>query len=77
MQKTWVRSLGWEDALEGEMATHSSILAQKIPWTKEPGRGYSPGGRRELDTTVHTLAVWLEAVNKQRSGDEKRVSASR
>ena len=37
-QETWVRSLGWEDSLEEEMATHSSILAWKIPWTKEPGR---------------------------------------
>ena len=35
-QETWVRSLGWEDTLEKEMATHSSILAQRIPWT-EPG----------------------------------------
>ena len=33
----WVRSLGWEDPLEQEMATHSSIFAWKIPWTKEPG----------------------------------------
>ena len=37
MQKTWVRSLGWEDPLEKGMATHSSILAWKVPWTKEPG----------------------------------------
>ena len=37
MQETWVRSLGWEDPLEKEMATHSSILAWKIPWTEEPG----------------------------------------
>ena len=37
-RETWVRSLGWEDALEKEMATHSSILAWKIPWTEEPGR---------------------------------------
>ena len=37
MQKTWVRSLGQEDPLEKEMATHSSILAWKIPWTEEPG----------------------------------------
>ena len=37
MQETWVRSLGWEDLLEEEMATHSSILAWKIPWTEEPG----------------------------------------
>ena len=37
MQEAWVRSLGWEDPLEWEMATHSSILAWKIPWTEEPG----------------------------------------
>ena len=38
MQETWVRSLGWEDPLEKEMATHSNSLAWKIPWTEEPGR---------------------------------------
>ena len=38
MQETWVRSLGLEDLLEKEMATHFSILAWKIPWTEEPGR---------------------------------------
>ena len=38
MQETWVQSLGWEDLLEKEMATHSSVLAWKIPWTEEPGR---------------------------------------
>ena len=37
MRETWVQSLGWEDPLEKEMATHSSIHAWKIPWTKEPG----------------------------------------
>ena len=37
MQGTWVRSLGWEDTLEKEMATQSSILAWEIPWTEEPG----------------------------------------
>ena len=37
-QETWVRSLGREDPLEKEMASHSSILAWKIPWTEEPGR---------------------------------------
>ena len=36
-QETWVGSLGWEDALEKAMATHSSILAWEIPWTTEPG----------------------------------------
>ena len=37
MQETWVPSLGWEDPLEKEMATHSIILAWKIPWTEGPG----------------------------------------
>ena len=37
MQETWVRSLGQEDPLQKEMATHSSILAWRIPWTEEPG----------------------------------------
>ena len=43
MQETWVRSLGREDTLEKEMATHSSILAWEIPWTEEPGRLQSIG----------------------------------
>ena len=38
LQETWVQSLGWEDSLEKGMATHASILAWKIPWTKEPCR---------------------------------------
>ena len=40
-QETWVRSLGWEDLLEEGMATHSSILAWRIPWTEEPGAAKS------------------------------------
>ena len=55
-QETWIQFLGQEDPLEGEMATHFSILAWKIPWTEDPGEGYSPWGHRELDTTGHTLA---------------------
>ena len=43
MQETWVRSLGREDVLEKEMATHFSILAWKIPWKEEPGRLQSMG----------------------------------
>ena len=46
-QEAQVQSLGWEDYLEKEMATHSSILAWRIPWTEEPG-GYSPWGREQL-----------------------------
>ena len=42
MCKTWVRSLGWKDSLEKEMATHSSTLALKIPWTEELSEGYYP-----------------------------------
>ena len=43
MQATWIQSLGWEDPLDEEMATHSSILARIIPWTEEPGRLQSMG----------------------------------
>ena len=46
MQETQVRSLGWEDPLEKEMASHSSILAWKIPWMAEPGRLLSMGSQR-------------------------------
>ena len=46
MQETWVQSLGQEDPLEKEMATHSSILAWRIPWTEEPGRLQSTGSQR-------------------------------
>ena len=50
MQETRVRSLGWEDPLEKEMATHSSILAWRIPWTEKPG-GLQSMGLQELGTT--------------------------
>ena len=46
MQETRVRSLGWEDPLEKEMATHSRILARRVPWTEEPGRLQSIGLQR-------------------------------
>ena len=46
MQETWVQSLGWEDPLEEGMATHSSILAWRIPWTEEPGGLQSMGLQR-------------------------------
>ena len=49
--ETWVQSLGWEDPLEEGMATYSSILAWRIPWTEEPGRVQSMGSQ-ELDTTL-------------------------
>ena len=46
MQETQILSLGWEDPLEKEMATHSSILAWRIPWTEEPGGPQSMGLKR-------------------------------
>ena len=46
MRETWVLSLGWEDLLEKEMATHSSILAWRIPWTEDPDRLQSMGLQR-------------------------------
>ena len=57
MQETQVRSLGWEDPLEKEMATHSSILAWRIPWTEEPGGLQSMGSQRVRNdwVTSHSL----------------------
>ena len=49
IQETLVLSLSWEDPLEKEMATHSSILAWRIPWTEEFGGLYGPWGHEELD----------------------------
>ena len=46
MQETWVCSLGWEDLLEKGVATHSSILAWRIPWTEEPGGLESMGSQK-------------------------------
>ena len=46
MRETWVQSLGWEDLLEKEMATHSSILPWEIPWTEEPGGLQSMGSQK-------------------------------
>ena len=50
VQETWVQFLGWEDPLEEETATHSSVLAWRIPWTEEPG-GLQSMGSQESDTT--------------------------
>ena len=49
MRETWVQSLGRKDPLQEDMATHSSILAWRIPWTEELG-GYSPKNLKESDT---------------------------
>ena len=52
-----VPSLRWEDPLEEEMATSSSILACKIPWTAKPGRLQSLGSQKESDTTKHAPLI--------------------
>ena len=51
MQETWVQSLGWEDPLEEEMATHFSILALENPHGQRSLVGYSPWGHKESDMT--------------------------
>ena len=59
MWETRVQSLGQEDPMEKEMATHSSILAWKIPWMEEPDRLYSPWGHKESDMTerLHSFTM--------------------
>ena len=59
MQETWVQSLGWEDPLEKEMATHSSIIAWEIPWTWEQAtvHGVAKSGTQLSDFTF-TLKNW-------------------
>ena len=54
MKEMWVQSLGWEDPMEQEMATHSSILVWEIPWTEEPGGRPSMGSQRVGHSQVHT-----------------------
>ena len=67
-QETRVHSLGQEDPLEKERATHSSILARKIAWTEEPG-GLQSMGSQESDTTerLKTAKEWLGATRKHAS----------
>ena len=59
MWETWVQSLGWEDPLEKEMATHSSTLAWKTPWTEEPGRLQSVGSQRVGHDWTTSLSLSL------------------
>ena len=51
MQETWVQSLGWEDPLEKEIATHCNILVWRIPMDRGAWQGYSPWDCKESDTT--------------------------
>ena len=61
VQETWVQSLGQEDSLQKEMATHSNILAWRIPWTEELG---SPWGHKESDRTETTARTHGDSVVK-------------
>ena len=62
MQETWVQFLSWENSLEKEMATRSSILAWEIPWTEEPGRLQFMGSQRvghDRATSLLSLLNWV------------------
>ena len=65
MWETQVQSLGQEDPLEKEMATHSSVLAWKIPWTEDPGRLQSTGSRkvRHDRMTSHVICTIVDTHN--------------
>ena len=85
MQETWFRSLGWEDPLEKGMATHSSILAWRIPWTEEPGRLQSMGSQRVrhycvtntfLAKSKHLLIFWLQSLSAVILEPKKRKSVT-
>ena len=69
VQEMWVQSLGWEDPLAKKMATHSSILAWEIPWTKEPGRLQPTGVQSGMQLRMHArepfakmenIAIWTQ-----------------
>ena len=72
VRETWVQSLGWEDPLEKQMATHSSTLAWRIPWMEEPGGLQSMGSQRVGHhwATSLSLELWLD-FNKHTEHDLK------
>ena len=71
MQETWVRSLGWEDPLEKEMATHSSTLAWKIPWMEETGRLQSMGSlAQRLKCLPAMWETWVRSLGREDSPGE-------
>ena len=76
MWETWVQSLGREDPLEKEMATHSSILAWRIPWTEELG-GLQSTGRKESDTTEQLHFHFHLKKNRQRDSIRRPLQKSK
>ena len=75
VQETWVRSLSQEDPLEKEVATHSSSLAWKIPWTEELSSTCSAWGLKEPDTTERLHFTMPCRINKWISGIEEKPEA--
>ena len=73
MQEIWVQSLGWDDPLEKEIATHSSILAWRIPWTEELDR-LQPMGLQRVQTTTRGQENWYcdQAISTQAEKREKQ-----
>ena len=65
VRKTWVRSLGWEDPLEKEMATHSRILAWRIPWTEEPVGLQSTGSQSRTRLSDLPFTFHFHALEKE------------
>ena len=77
MQETQVRSLGQEEALEKEMAIHSSTIAWKIAWTEEPV-GYSPWGPKESDTTERLhFHAWKQKRDLEQGRDNGNLRAGK
>ena len=77
MQEIWVQSLGWEDVLEKEMETHSSILASRIPWTEEPGRWQSIGSKRVgHDCMTITFTDSMNLIQRTLSRDALKMDCS-
>ena len=76
IQETWLQSQGWEDPLEKEMATHSSILAWRIPWTEKPGglqcMGLQRVGHVEKEMATHSsvLAWRIPGMGSHRVGHD-------
>ena len=76
MQETGVQSLGWEDPLEREMATHSSILAWEIPWTEEPGGLQSTRVKHDLATKHHQAQERLQVNSEVSKFTDRKEMAS-
>jgi len=64
MWETWLQSLGQEDPLEKEMATHSSVLAWRIPWTEEPGRLQMMGSQRVICLSNLNIHISEEGIGE-------------